>query len=469
MLTILYLPNELIDHISRLLSPPDLEAFARSSKPIYTALQHALKRHAQYKKKYALIKFGHRWFNPSVRAPVSDYCRHALLLLASILENPDIAHYPTTTKISFCADEDDCLDCLAQSVIENYSDELRHMIDECDHITTSLIASMSVSIRHPQNENAAACLAVNLLPNLRSLTLDCFEADTLHNIVRSIALANGNPKSPNHQRALPQLRDFSLSCMDDDEAIAMKFYGSFAMLPSIRSLHGYGIDGETFNWPSGFKPPSSRVTDISIYFSSISASSFEHLLSGIANLQTFTYRDAGPIINGGPYQPVGIIDALRKYASHGLKTLDIGSDAVGIDVVRGDGKAVGSLRMFTCLKSIRLEDAIFLHDTSEGLRSLEPISKGSRHVAGDGYVCDEGPLTELLVDVLPASVKEFVLVQLLDAEHTKVLLKGLAALKAYKTPRLAKLMFECPDPLDHGMKKDLRRAGIELWSTRVAK
>ncbi|KAL8638076.1 MAG: hypothetical protein Q9228_004733 [Teloschistes exilis] len=475
MPNLLSLPNELLDRIICSVRAPDLEALALTNKSIHSLMQNALKRHLWSRKNYSLVRVGYHDRDPS---PPPVECYHALLFLAKILEDPNVAHYPTTLSVGGCGsengdyldlDDEDDNDVIAQRqrAVALHSDGLRDVVKSCHLLPPEQYDQTAGSICNALNEDAALCILLYLLPNLREIEID----DLLHDrrfmdMVQRAGLANWDPESSSHNMALNNLEGIYLLRSENPYGMGIQYFAPFATLPSIRRLRGFNIDGDTFAWPSGFPCQSSTLTHIEMVYSAASAQAFDGLLSGVTALKSFVYEYDGPGELGSNYEPVGIIRALRKYAAHSLELMDIQgqSDA---DSNEWEGRAVGSLRDFARLKSICLEDTIFQVPNyyNDSKRSklgktlpelcdveLEQIGLGELRVMGS------------LIHILPASVKGFTLVQLMDDEDTRDLLEDMAELKAEKLPKLKRITLHCPNPFEDKMRDALKAAGIKLYS-----
>ncbi|KAL9006360.1 MAG: hypothetical protein Q9188_000896 [Gyalolechia gomerana] len=312
--------------------------------------------------------------------------------------------------------------------------------------------------------SAVWCL-ITLLQNLTSLTLESesLAGSILADIVERVAEANRDPTSPSHGKALTKLRTLSATSDKPMYSAHLNFYRSFAMLPSMRSLRGCMSDGQEMGcrWPESFQPGSSMVTTIQLGVSAVAAHNFEALFGGIAALKHFTYEYGSVARGSGPYEPVGIIDALRRHAYHSLKSLSITRIDSGY---KWEARTIGPLHTFTSLKSIRLEDVLFAIPCPDDRSSEDDSSRGDY---GDWR--RQPCVMSRLVDLLPASVKAFTLVRLMYDKHTRDLLEGLAELKEIKVPKLTRLTVDSPDLFDQEMKDSLKSAGIKLrsWNTPI--
>lgn len=473
MPTLSDIPNELILRIITLIRPPDLEAFAIINKSVQALAKDALRRHSAFKKKYSYLRFGFLEDDDSVvQSQRSNDANHALLLLASILENPNVAYYPRKIQIGPCEEEDGVFeieeDVLLERtlVVAKHSVQLKRMVDECTLVDDHLKAGMIDSLRQPGNEGAAISLLMTLLPSIRYVNLWSWstspEKNRLHEIVRNIADANRDPASCNHGRCLSQLGEFRIDHFDTKYGEPFEDYVPLAMLPSMRCLRGHMISGEELDWPYKLSPQSSTVTEICLTYSAIKASAFEKLFAGIATLKRFSYDHGGASVNFMKYEPVAIINALCKHASHSLEALDI--EAQDYEPENDDEGLPNSLRLFTKLKTIRLADTLF--QDPEDLECAETLSEGQLHQRTG---TNTSYTTARLVDLLPTSIKGFTLIQIMGDEDTRDMLDGMAEEKTAKLPSLKRITFEYPDPLEQAMKESLKATGIKLrsWGTLI--
>ncbi|KAL9584821.1 MAG: hypothetical protein Q9212_001888 [Teloschistes hypoglaucus] len=472
---LLDLPNELLDRVVGSVRPPDLEALALTNKSIHGLMHTALQRHLWSRKNYALVRVG---YHDRDLSPPPVECRHALLFLAKILEDPNVAHYPTALSVGECGSEDGDYDDLddendenvmtqRQRTVERHSDGLRDMVKSCHLLPPERTDQTVDSICNPLNEDAALCMILSLSPSLREIRIDDLLDDRRFlDMVQRAAMANWDPESSSHNIALNHLEEIYLLRDENPYGMDIQHFVPFAMLPSIRRLRGFNIDGDTFAWPSEFSRQSSTLTHIQMVYSATSAQALDGLLKGVAALKSFEFEYGGPGELSSNYEPVGIIRALRKYAAHSLELMDIQGQS-NADSDEWEGMAVGSLRDFTRLKFICLEDTIFqIPDSYNEFESSEAGKTLRDPTDVESELIDVGDLRKMgsLVHILPASVKRFTLVQLLDDEDTRDLLEDIAELKAEMLPKLKRLTVQCPNPFEDEMRDALKAAGIKLYS-----
>lgn len=494
MFPILDLPNELLRRIVYLVQCSDLVPFALSCRTIHICCGVALRKRLALKK-YSTLAFGgfdltHRKIVDLIGSKGSRHCDakdNALLLLGSILEEPDMACWPGSIRIgSYCdeveplIDQDELTGEKMQQVVARHSTGLRKIIDECIFIPEIEKESTFESLCKPTGEVVAVRLLLTLLPNLQSIA---FEGNSrrlpmLARAVERIAIANRDPTSPSHSKALVHLSKISMKSLDEDEESGECpcIYGPFAMLPSLKTVRGCQIDGASFTWPHSFHDQTSNVTEIDIRYSAVSSAAFSGLISGISALKNFTYHHAGFIVGDEHYDPAGIMEALRQHSAHSLVSVDMTADQEELYGGEEEDQHVGSLRIFQVLMDVRLEEMAF------HFRIRDPLDNINVQALMDEQFYEDEVLTEKddedsteekewedgwerLVDILPASVQTFQLRQYSDSRVIRELFEGMA-IQREKLPALNTIRFEhgYDDPLESDMVTELKDAGLVLKS-----
>ena len=377
MSSFLHLPNELVSRVSHLVRAADLLQFASTSKLVFALTQDALNRQRELSKRYALLKIG------SLESPSNaidglkgDDTHHALLLLGTILQDPDVAYHTKGMHIGDRGSDDaenpyentgqDIFES-RQSVVTNHSAQLQQLVDRCPFVSPDLKENLKRILRRPGNDHGAVCLLLTLLPNLKLVHLENWYrcSDIFRHIVGQIAEANQDPASPNHGKALSRLVECSMNHEDVEMGVLFDDYDVFAMLPSLRTLRGKQISGyHHLCWSTKLRPCSSNITEIDFTHSAINMKNFRGLLEAIQCLKKFTYHFPGPVVGDAYYTPFAILDVLRKTASQTLELLDMegiskSSEEENLIFREGESRSIGSLHMFAALKKIRLEDTLF--------------------------------------------------------------------------------------------------------------
>lgn len=99
---------------------------------------------------------------------------------------------------------------------------------------------------NPDEYQFHIALLLTLLPNLRRLRMiggHWFFMGPIRETLRAITAANNNPQSPLNGKALGKLRNVMITYDEPMGGEWFWLYYTFANLPSIRCLHGWGIDG----------------------------------------------------------------------------------------------------------------------------------------------------------------------------------------------------------------------------------
>lgn len=470
------LPNELQHRIIQFIEPEDLEAFTRSCRHNYSLAKDA---YYHYKKSYTMLQYGTTGIGGSCSLHrSSEDCQDPRLLVQSILAKPHMVSWPTMLEAGAlgCPHSADITEGLRNHIEQillrvhsSVRDKRRQQLENMAHniypIAPALKTEINDLLSQSFTQNMAICLLVTLLPNLTSLTFSSWsQFDILDIIVQRVARANRDPNSPSHGKALTKLQHVSIIHWDTEGGVDIDSYCAFAMLPSMRSLYGNQIIGdEELNWPIG-SLRSSTITSISFRSSAISAQSFRDFSSGIAALKDFTYEFGGPIIGYAPYEPAGIIDALRQHACHSLESMDI----QGMEQTFGsfeEEEVEVSLRDFASLKTIRLEDILFCKQVLDN-SSSEDDDQGGRRFVGVGSSGSEDPPDPMnrLIDILPASIESVTLIPAMANDRTTDLLQGLPELKEKKVPELRRLALEYRASIPVRMKERLKSIGIELFA-----
>lgn len=456
MLNILDLSNEIVYRIIEDVPVFDVPALAFSNKSFYALTQSPLKQYLALKKRYSVLEFGdvgggdqhHRLKDTG----------NAILFLGTVIAKPEIALYPTAMHVRQCdyrgsREEEHFI--ITDHTIARHKSKLRSMIKACDFLSWGN-GNLYKDICYDRDETSAAGLLLTLLPNLTSVNVKARKGtsnfDWITPIVHGIQDANRFHPRPRHRnRALCRLRN--VACIDSEQ------FRHFALLPSICSVQT-AMHISTFQWwPSSLTHQYANVTEIDIHQGSVSPAALEGILFGVQVLRKFKYSycQGWDIITRHPilYTPGGIIAVLAKYAAKSLRSLAIESNYHPRNEQLPPMQGVGSLRMFTSLEFVRMEDLAFAQ--TEKAARIE--------IRAGGSCFAQLPTYERLVDLLPASLEKVCLVQKTQGydRATRELLRGMAEEKAEKLPALKHIDFEhARNPLGPSMQAALQEAGVSL-------
>ena len=461
----------------------DLPSLSLTNKLLHALSDKDCKRHLTLKK-YSTLSFGNYYtsgfVHQSPKAKSREDTKDGLLFLGSLIKDSGISEYPQRMCVGNCTDSDDPSFWLnvedrvtspyqdkRQSIITELSAQLKTAVEKCDFIPEENKEQASIGILNPKYEGLAVSLVVTMLPQLRSIVTQDWSYGAASgrlcaSIVR-IAEANLDPKSPNHNKALSQLQEFSMTYTDTEGGENIAKYTPFAMLPSMCILRGTQIAGEgSYEWPLSFQPGSSNVTEIDITSSAVDARAFESLLSGISALRRFTYHHYGATVGFAPYSATGYVNSLRRHHTSSLQLLDISVEDIDqLMEEEEEHQRVGPLQMFTSLEEVRLQYTAFqISGPDDGLNG--------EALEGGGFYSEEGEEEEVtesmhrLVDFLPASIKSLTIINHTATKEVQDLFRGTVEEVSEKLPVFKAVTFEGDDPLDDAMKETLTHAGLTL-------
>ena len=484
MAQLLDLPDELLLDILDVIRVEDIEAFTSCNKRIHSLSEDALQKHRAMKKKYSEIKLI-SWGEGTLTVDVclSD---HPVFWLHEILQDEKAASYPTCLRIH--DDEVDHLDegdnCLMTADEDDEQlDRIFRILDEMKGCVYSKLKQSPYIQRkdlidgkpdiywNPSFETSLALLLTSL-PNLRSIFIEApfnniFEIES---VITEIGKANRADKEQPH--ALSGLVSFDYGHGGSERirhtGLYLGFYLLFMGLPSIRSISGafvYCRASESTDLPTladeladvqdGLKSPKSGITNMKFIQSDISSSAFEVLLSVVAALQDFEYEYAEDGSHG--FKPRNIVNSLRAYASHSLQSLDLTGQSRTIfkrhsndDSDIGEGAFgsclfMGSLRDFQVLKTVRVNNALFIEKFPDTSTNYENSFKVHR-----------------LVDLLPTSIEKLSLVGDAEFYSSAQILDQLVESKACLLPNMEEIKFSYFLPVILNMKQACHEVGVEL-------
>ena len=289
---------------------------------------------------------------------------------------------------------------------------------------------------------AAASLLVALLPNLRNLRiidgwryldLPPFYA-ILERILETAADLEQNLKGLN---SFKHLVEVDLQGLDDDDGPDFATCSIFSALPSIRTVKGRFVSGES-------ERSLRYITTLELYQSAIDRHGFYKCIREIKSLQRFTYdfSAATALVDATPWQPRVIVEYLRWYASKSLVHLEL-TGIIDVDDVefRSGEPFIGNLRAFKVLETLRLETMMLY-------KEVEEIDEDEVEIIVDDRAGGRTALVEpeRLVDILPASAKRLRLVGGLSDDEALAMLADVVELKNERIPNFRRIFFEDVDP-----------------------
>ena len=450
------LPQELLLQIIETLLPADLENFCQCSQLLREIGDDALRRHKIMKAHYRKIYFGELsyWGHPS-----RDY-EHLVQILRRILKTHRYALYPEELVFG---------DCGNVLLVGRDPSEVVRAFETTNEIENDVLALRCASyfsgkhtpkdwyeskVRGGGDNIPCVALALSLLPNLRSIVLRSEKADEpeVKKLVTAIVKA-GLGNSSAQLRPLSNLTNASLHELEIWLDYDHHPFQMLALIPSMRRLYGKRLTGAFQEWshirackvfknsaeiPGSIKNRMSEVTDVTLDRCLIYVSSFQKFLSGFRALRKFSYEPPYYNASVAYWDPKRIVAALMKYTSYSLEQLSLGCSGRNPNTYRlSEDEFMGSLRGFEVLSHVRVDSMMFLHSR---------ISKSCHKQAPNRDA------SEMVLDILPASIKVLMVVGELSTRHQGRLLEYLSSSRADYFPKLRKFEFSDPRFLEAGSR-----------------
>ncbi|KAL8993514.1 MAG: hypothetical protein Q9169_006284 [Polycauliona sp. 2 TL-2023] len=426
-------PNEILQRIIDELDSADTASFALSSKAMLEVSLRAIEKHRA--EKYSTISFG----PPDVHEYGTFEVHHPLFFLAKTFSKPSIATYVTEIHIIECtSDPDDQYYCFddfpdekaiqLEQILVNQSHEISVQYSWLSEARRGEWRSALSSI---SNQQHFIGILLTMLPNLESITMTSmsFDCDPIMEIIDIIASANNNPGSPLHGKALTKLLEISLRQPDTEYAEPFGLYAPFTALPSMRSIHGSAIAANDQDHPRA-QPQRNDIEEIKIVNGAVCVEAWAWMLKSIRNLKRFGYAHYGFTVGDAEYDGRGIVDLLRRYASHSLRRLDLCADNSEWEI----DPFLGHLKDFQVLRILRLDDNSFQTTAGRVMR---------------------------LIDMLPASIRVVRLLREASGDAVD-LFKGLAEGKQERLPELKRIFLEGVYYLPIDLVQKCKEVSIEI-------
>ena len=438
--TLLSRPDEILVEIIQDTRPDSIRSFLRCCKRMWILGARVLRQHQQDVDRFQESKI--ELFHPIFR---EDADANSYTFLSNILLKPRRALYVKNLLV----ENANVVDCIyLQSLKATHRELISVMVDEpcgllfrviveCPYIQDNATSKRVASFRRGDTYEAA-CLALTLLPNLEVLSLKNWEGKRCAALIYGVLKTHQSP----HCKIPDPLPLHKLHTVIIDNAtshsLPLQDYGIHEMcmmLPSLRKLHAKRTVSDFDNWPSGDEfPIESKVTDIVIDRSSISAESFARLFSRIKRLQRLTYDFLNWSHGHGDHTAMSFKETLGQYAAHILTHLDLDFGVWRIP------RFVGSLRQLQMLKHLRIQGNTF--------QQYLPLPE-------DSSIVD-------ILPFLPASIETLTLLPQDEDPTTTYTLNELPKKREECVPNLAKITCESNFPFVDGMFDECARAGVDL-------
>ena len=469
MFRLLSLPLEVLLRIIDEICPDDIENFCLCSRALRITADDALTRHRQMKRTCSAISCGF----PSSDSPLAslEVSQHPVTIIKAILADKHYRFYPKEIDIGRCRfspNEGEEIESEAESIIRRILDDLNDqillLIENCPYLANA--DEVARWREHLFRSPGSVCiaLAVTLLPNLRSMALEnCVEKDVL--IEMLVKIADANVKSPLlASTVLSKLSKLFLQCTVDCGRDDFQMLSYFAVLPSIRSIHGCKIQDQYNASISG--PEKSELKELILDDSAIDVRSLSNFLKGIKALKKFRYEAGAMAFRLVQWQPHRIVAILLENAQDSLQELDLDCKDVFYSRCEVSYRTpMGSLRSFTKLKHVTvLVPMLFDKKPKSGeaqevpptIEDSDPEDKGS-----DSDASTHGQFQLLpLVETMPASLETLTLVGLLDSDDAMILFSDIAILKEERLPNLRGINLNGPPGVYRSIEQVCDELGI---------
>ncbi len=338
--------------IVQLLSPDDIESFALACKDIYYPAYLTLMKHRALKKKHAV----YHYYGPDVSG---SRCSPSQLL-DQILREPRTAFYVQEISLN-----DWCWQLVLIPVWEQRQEHspipgrektnpmlretVSNLVSQCRFINKTHQQQTSEWLKYIDlgNEDQIISALLPLLPNLSTLKAD------------GLATAHGCLNETLHSIATWKGPGTPLSHLRHAHVAHVKLLGILAALPSMKSIHGIGIEAtDTETWPDDLVSQNSNVTDLVLTRCSISPKRLFGILGGFKALRSFTYDSvywaAEPHVSDKvEFDSFWVRAALSAYTASTLESLTLLSHDK-------DKNFMGEIRSFERLRYLHTESQLLL-------------------------------------------------------------------------------------------------------------
>ena len=295
--------------------------------------------------------------------------------------------------------------------------------------------------------NAALCLIMTLLPNLKALTISLYIGQGYSKLICELSRLN-NYRHCASPEALPLNKlesvtiDDTWSVLHPDEHIGI--YEACMSLPSLRVLKGKFIGYAFDRWPPEQEFPwVSNVTEIMFDSCAIDTEAFKRIFTRTKNLQRLTYHFSRlesykfiPI--SGDFTAMSLKSVLEQYTAHTLTHLDLGFDE---ESSNDNEHFIGSLRQLQVLRHLRIQSDFFL-------------DYRSRHEDLDEAVD--------LLPVLPASIETLILFSPMKEVQIIFTLRDIRNKRKDILPNMKTFICEDIISIAEGLKDECAGVGIDL-------
>lgn len=457
MLTFSQLPDDILYLLIQAVPIDDLEAFTSTCKAVHELAHLTLKRHRSLKRYTVISLFQRR----KRLGPSFDDRHDPVLLLGSILDNPEIRHYVRTLKIGRCNTPESLENGLPQAQKHEVAIKFSTNFDTIARRFDLNVWKDYDFLRFPCQIDAAT-VAINLLclllTNLKSIISEVLATHIIMKTVRAIAEANWDQNSQRHGKALTHLESFSERNDPTLLGASMAPSESFALLPSLRIFKVQNLVSPVNNWSRTWQAmaPALNITELQFSYCAIGVFVFQNLLARVAGLKKFCYI-YNPSDGYAPYDPGAIANLLGKNAAHSLENLLIHADYRRLPSSEAHEQYVGSLESSKVLKYIALPAKAF--EIPRRSQDSQTVENGKPN---ESEGVQQGSNSQgSIVDLLPRSIERLFFTQGKKIPQLTGMLEVFVDQK-HRLPVLNSLVFANRNPLTEDTANKMKDAGIKV-------
>ena len=449
MPTLMGLPNEILTAIIEAIEPDDIESFSTCCKLIHSLARQRLEEHEHKKRVYSTVLVSDSTLpfpKPFQGEEYNTQLQGLLLDKWNGLYTKAIAvrFFELSTAETSAVND---LDGFEQQ-IESSMREVRNKIG----LKTGGIEAREWG-KHIREGNPSAILLclLGFLPNLENLSIEYSTSWRLrlsagYSKILSLMTKAALEQSKNE----PSFGGRLSKCTVHGEYGVSLEKGTLPflmMLPRIRVLQGYRLYIEDCSWP--YVDAVSPIADLDLH-GEIDADTLSSYLSGIGELKKFLYTHSSDA--DIPFSPFKIVASLRQSAFRSLVHLDLTTDAQ-CEPAWADGQpAIGSLRSFEVLETIRLQFILLFLD-----EQLSHLTRWLEY-SYDGFTTEE----QQLINFLPSSARTFRLEDINMRRLVLGIFEGFPEQREERLPKLDLISLDAGDELNTQIEKICGKLGVQL-------
>ncbi|KAL6719980.1 hypothetical protein ACLMJK_001901 [Lecanora helva] len=382
----------------------------------------ALMKHRRLKRRYGSLLF--------VRGVPKSPCMNRIL--CDLLEDGDIGPHVTKVHLAWYGDFGLNNFTHTHDFVRSHENGIHDLIDSCGYISSANKSGWKRDILIEET-GASAALALTLLPNLKSITMEVMMDEPAPRLFEFLSTLQASYQvHPTGTHPLGRLQSVDLDHSGltvHGEFSLFKYFGS---IPSIESLSGELIiaSPERSEWTMGH---CKRLHELNIRRSCLNANALKIVLDATSNLQSFNFSFEA--VGVFCLRPQALKQSILQVSKHSLVSLCLSADERNAMY----GEFIGSLRGFDRLEYICLSCwMVTERPGAEGGYQYQSRTRRTIHYkepANKQAVCP-------LVDTMPLSMRSLKLTGPCSVQNARGLLADLPETGQMTLPRLKTIKFE---------------------------